>query len=167
MKKILIAEDQADIRKLLRMTLESSAYEVMEAPTGDEAWALAQRSQRLDRGIATVFDHVAQRVLPIHRAGNLQVFREAFDGERGTRVVVAQRTTGLAQQLIDRHIAGRHAQQVTVQHLALVGDAALADDTAHIHAGDMQAALVGERFVHRMLQVHHDALGLHRRQQCR
>lgn len=45
MKKILIAEDQADIRKLLRMTLESSAYEVMEVPTGDEAWALAQRSQ--------------------------------------------------------------------------------------------------------------------------
>ncbi|AOV02593.1 response regulator [Delftia tsuruhatensis] len=45
MKKILIVEDQADIRKLLRMTLESGAYEVMEAPTADEAWAVAQRNK--------------------------------------------------------------------------------------------------------------------------
>lgn len=45
MKKILIVEDQADIRKLLRMTLESDAYEVMEVPTADEAWAVAQRNK--------------------------------------------------------------------------------------------------------------------------
>ena len=45
MKKILIVEDQADIRKLLRMTLESGAYEVMEVPTADEAWAVAQRNK--------------------------------------------------------------------------------------------------------------------------
>lgn len=45
MKKILIVEDQADIRKLLRMTLESGAYEIMEVPTGDEAWSAVQRSK--------------------------------------------------------------------------------------------------------------------------
>lgn len=45
MKKILIVEDQADIRKLLRMTLESGAYEVLEVPTADEAWAVAQRNK--------------------------------------------------------------------------------------------------------------------------
>lgn len=45
MKKILIVENQADIRKLLRMTLESGAYEVMEVPTADEAWAVAQRNK--------------------------------------------------------------------------------------------------------------------------
>lgn len=45
MKKILIVEVQADIRKLLRMTLESGAYEVMEVPTADEAWAVAQRNK--------------------------------------------------------------------------------------------------------------------------
>ena len=45
MKKILIVEDQADIRKLLRMTLEFGAYEVMEVPTADEAWAVAQRNK--------------------------------------------------------------------------------------------------------------------------
>lgn len=45
MKKILIVEDEADIRKLLRMTLESGAYEVMEVPTADEAWAVAQRNK--------------------------------------------------------------------------------------------------------------------------
>ncbi|WP_312841544.1 response regulator transcription factor [Delftia tsuruhatensis] len=45
MKKILIVEDQADIRKLLRMTLDSGAYEVMEVPTADEAWAVAQRNK--------------------------------------------------------------------------------------------------------------------------
>ena len=45
MKKILIVEDQADIRKLLRMTREAGAYEVMEVPTADEAWAVAQRNK--------------------------------------------------------------------------------------------------------------------------
>lgn len=43
MKKILIVEDHADIRKLLRMTLEFSDFEVFEASNGDEAWARAQQ----------------------------------------------------------------------------------------------------------------------------
>ncbi len=45
MKKILIVEDHADIRKLLRMTLEFSEFEVFEAANGDEAWLQAQQIQ--------------------------------------------------------------------------------------------------------------------------
>src|SRR5258708_12501342 len=43
MQKILIVEDHADIRKLLRMTLEFRDFEVVEACDGDEAWTMAQR----------------------------------------------------------------------------------------------------------------------------
>ena len=34
MKRVLIVEDQADIRKLIRMTLEFEPYEIYEAPDG-------------------------------------------------------------------------------------------------------------------------------------
>lgn len=35
MKRVLIVEDQTDIRKLIRMTLEFENYEIHEAGTGD------------------------------------------------------------------------------------------------------------------------------------
>jgi two-component system, OmpR family, phosphate regulon response regulator PhoB len=35
MKKILIVEDHADIRRLIRMTLEFDDYEILEAENGD------------------------------------------------------------------------------------------------------------------------------------
>ena len=34
MKRVLIVEDQADIRKLIRMTLEFEPYEILEAANG-------------------------------------------------------------------------------------------------------------------------------------
>ena len=43
MKKILIVEDHADIRKLIRMTLEFRDFDVQEVATGDEAWEVTQR----------------------------------------------------------------------------------------------------------------------------
>lgn len=43
MKKILIVEDHADIRKLIRMTLEFRDFDVLEVATGDEAWEFTQR----------------------------------------------------------------------------------------------------------------------------
>lgn len=43
MKKILIVEDHADIRKLIRMTLEFRDFDVLEVATGDEAWEVTQR----------------------------------------------------------------------------------------------------------------------------
>ncbi|MBL8511478.1 MAG: response regulator [Betaproteobacteria bacterium] len=42
MAKILIVEDQADIRKLIRMTLEFGNYEIHEAENGMEGWVRAQ-----------------------------------------------------------------------------------------------------------------------------
>lgn len=42
MKKILIVEDNADIRRLVRMTLESADYEILEAIDGESGLHLAQ-----------------------------------------------------------------------------------------------------------------------------
>jgi DNA-binding response OmpR family regulator len=44
MRKILIVEDHADIRKLLRMTLEFENYDIQEAGTGDLGLQLARES---------------------------------------------------------------------------------------------------------------------------
>jgi two-component system, OmpR family, phosphate regulon response regulator PhoB len=42
MKKLLIADDEDGIRRLVRMTLESDDYEILEAADGDEAIELAR-----------------------------------------------------------------------------------------------------------------------------
>jgi two-component system, OmpR family, phosphate regulon response regulator PhoB len=42
MKRILIVEDQADIRKLIRMTLEFEDYEIHEASEGTQGLHLAR-----------------------------------------------------------------------------------------------------------------------------
>ena len=41
MKKILIIEDHADIRRLIRMTLEFDKYDISEAADGDTGLAMA------------------------------------------------------------------------------------------------------------------------------
>ena len=41
MNRVLIVEDQADIRKLIRMTLEFEPYEIAEAPDGATGLRLA------------------------------------------------------------------------------------------------------------------------------
>jgi DNA-binding response OmpR family regulator len=41
MKKILIVEDHADIRRLIRMTLEFDDYEIIEADNGETGLAMA------------------------------------------------------------------------------------------------------------------------------
>jgi two-component system phosphate regulon response regulator PhoB len=41
-KKLLIADDEPGIRRLVRMTLESDDYEIVEAADGDEAIELAR-----------------------------------------------------------------------------------------------------------------------------
>jgi two-component system, OmpR family, phosphate regulon response regulator PhoB len=42
MKKLLIADDEPGIRKLVRMTLESGELEILEAANGEEALRLAR-----------------------------------------------------------------------------------------------------------------------------
>jgi two-component system phosphate regulon response regulator PhoB len=42
-KKLLIADDEPGIRRLVRMTLESDEYEIVEAADGDEAVELARK----------------------------------------------------------------------------------------------------------------------------
>lgn len=42
MKKILMIEDHADIRRLIRMTLETTEYEIAEAASGSAGALLAQ-----------------------------------------------------------------------------------------------------------------------------
>lgn len=41
-KIILVVEDQADIRQLIRMTLEFGPYEVHEAENGESGWHMVQ-----------------------------------------------------------------------------------------------------------------------------
>lgn len=41
-KIILVVEDQADIRQLIRMTLEFGPYEVHEAENGESGWLMVQ-----------------------------------------------------------------------------------------------------------------------------
>lgn len=43
MKKILIVEDHADIRRLIRMTLEFEDCEIHEAANARDGWALARQ----------------------------------------------------------------------------------------------------------------------------
>src|SRR4051794_31117545 len=42
MPKVLIADDQANMRQLVRLTLESDHFEIIEAPDGEAALALAR-----------------------------------------------------------------------------------------------------------------------------
>jgi DNA-binding response OmpR family regulator len=45
MNKILIVEDHADFRRLIRMTLEFEDFEVHEAPDAGQGWAMARALQ--------------------------------------------------------------------------------------------------------------------------
>jgi two-component system phosphate regulon response regulator PhoB len=45
MKKILIIDDHADIRRLIRMTLEFEAYDIFEAADGDTGLAMSLELQ--------------------------------------------------------------------------------------------------------------------------
>jgi DNA-binding response OmpR family regulator len=45
MQKVLIADDQANMRQLVRLTLETGHFEIFEAPDGDAALEVARREQ--------------------------------------------------------------------------------------------------------------------------
>lgn len=50
---ILVADDESDIRSLVKISLEESGYEVVEARDGGEAWA-ALNAERIDLAILDV-----------------------------------------------------------------------------------------------------------------
>jgi DNA-binding response OmpR family regulator len=41
--RLLIVEDQADIRELIRLTLDLEAFEIDEAANGEQGWAMVER----------------------------------------------------------------------------------------------------------------------------
>ena len=43
--RVLIVEDQADIRRLIRMTLEFGDYKLLEADNGDDGYRLASNAR--------------------------------------------------------------------------------------------------------------------------
>jgi two-component system alkaline phosphatase synthesis response regulator PhoP len=45
MAKVLIADDQPHMRQLVRMTLESGHFEILEAPDGEAALEVARRER--------------------------------------------------------------------------------------------------------------------------
>ena len=45
MAKVLIADDQANMRQLVRLTLETGHFEIFEAPDGDAALEVARRER--------------------------------------------------------------------------------------------------------------------------
>jgi DNA-binding response OmpR family regulator len=45
MAKVLIADDQANMRKLVRLTLESGHFQIFEAPDGEAALEVATRER--------------------------------------------------------------------------------------------------------------------------
>jgi DNA-binding response OmpR family regulator len=45
MAKVLIADDQANLRQLVRLTLESGRFDILEAPDGDAALEVARAEQ--------------------------------------------------------------------------------------------------------------------------
>jgi DNA-binding response OmpR family regulator len=67
MKKILIVEDHADIRRLIRMTLEFEDCEISEAADAAQGWALA-RSGRPDLVLLDVMMPGAMNGLDLCRA---------------------------------------------------------------------------------------------------
>jgi len=45
MKKVLVADDEPSIRSLVRMTLESDDYEILQASDGEEALSVAREER--------------------------------------------------------------------------------------------------------------------------
>ena len=45
MAKVLIADDQANMRQLVRLTLETGRFQIFEAPDGDTALEVARRER--------------------------------------------------------------------------------------------------------------------------
>lgn len=78
MKKILIVDDHADIRRLIRMTLEFEDYDIREAADGEAALEMAAQQSP---------DLVLLDVMMPGRINGLEVCRH-LSGAAGPRVIM-------------------------------------------------------------------------------
>jgi len=127
-KRILIVEDHADIRKLIRLTLEFEDYEIHEVARGDDGVEAAQRLKpRLllmdvavlftEHSMDVVFAH-ADRIIVLARGRLIAQGSPEFVREHplvkevyfGTGVASNGLATNLAHELNKR--GGQHAQNL-------------------------------------------------------
>jgi DNA-binding response OmpR family regulator len=85
--KLLIADDEASIRGLVRVTLEENSFEIIEAADGDEALRLAWR-ERPDLILLDV-------MMP--RLDGLEVCRQ-LKSDPATKEIVVVLLTAMAQE---------------------------------------------------------------------
>ena len=117
MRKVLVADDEPGMRVLVRATLESDRYEVLEAIDGDEAWELigAERPELVvldvqmpgKSGLELVKGIRMDPVLRATKVVLLTAFRGAADVEAGMKAGADYYLTKPyspieLQQLIDR-----------------------------------------------------------------
>ena len=72
-------------------------------------------------------------------------------------IVIRQLAAGLAQQLVDRHVAAGHAEQIAIQVKAAIGDLAVAGDFSDIDATDMAHAFFMQRLKYSAAEVASDS----------
>ncbi len=125
----------------------------------------AQCRDHAGGGMRRIGQHVVQRVVTVDRARDAQVLRQAADREFGLFIVIGQLAAGLTQQLVDRHIAAGHAQQVAVDTRTAVRHLPLAGDLAQLGAAHMAHAFLMQRFIDRCVHVADDAALLQRKPQ--
>jgi CheY-like chemotaxis protein len=99
-KRILVVDDDPDIRMLIRMALSAAGYEVIEASDGQEAFWLAEQGPRPD---AIVLD------LMMPRMDGWQTL-DALKADAGLRYVPVLVVSAAPERDTDR--ARRHAQAV-------------------------------------------------------
>lgn len=92
MKRILIVDDQEEIRDLVRMTLEIGGYEVHEAADGEQGLRMAERASP---------DMVLLDVMMPGSLDGLGVCRALKQGARPTRAKVVMLSARSASQ--DQH----------------------------------------------------------------
>ncbi len=102
MKKILIIEDHADIRRLIRMTLELESCQVFEARNGDEG---------LDKALLLAPQLVLLDVMMPGKLNGLDLCRILKDGKAAPRVILLS-ARGRAEDLEAGMAAGADAYLV-------------------------------------------------------
>ncbi len=101
-------------------------------------------------------------MITVDRTGDAQVLRQAADRELGLPIVIGQLAARLTQQLVGRHVAAGHAQQVALDTQTLVGHLTLAGDLAQLGPAYVTHAFLVQRLIHGGAHVADDAALLQR-----